>query len=87
VRSQDLDRVNLFRQVLLAEEHMNYAVTDGLQAYDREGLGVDFTALRPSMLLRVEVMSTDLAVEWAAAEEAYHHWLVRPSALSPFHPD
>jgi hypothetical protein len=70
VRSQGLDRVEVFRQELLAEERVNHAVTDFMQGQDGERLGVGFMSLLPPILLRVEVMARRRAVERAAAERA-----------------
>jgi hypothetical protein len=70
VRSQGFDRVEVLRQVLLAEERVNHAVTNFMQGQDGELFGVGFVTLLPPILLRVEVMACHLAVEWATAEGA-----------------
>jgi hypothetical protein len=69
VRSQCLDRVEVFRQVLLAEERMNHSVADFTHADDGERFGVGFVTLLPPALLGVKVMARDLAIEQAAAYE------------------
>jgi hypothetical protein len=70
VSSQYLDCIKVLRQMLLAEERMNHAMTALLQPYDGELLGVDFVAFHPPILMGVEVVSHHLAVEQATVEGA-----------------
>jgi hypothetical protein len=84
VRSQGLDRVEVFGKVSLAEERMNHAVTDFVQAHDGECTGMEFVAFFPAVLLGVEVMARDFAVERATAEGAQDRLRVGHMILPPF---
>ena len=70
MRPQGLDRIEMLRKILFAEERMNHAMTDFMQAQDGKGFGVRFVFLLLPVLLRIEVMSRHLAIEWATAEGA-----------------
>jgi hypothetical protein len=76
VRSQGLDRVEVFRQELLAEERVNHAVTDFMQGQDRELFGVSFVAFLSPVFLGVEVMARHRATKRAVTEGARDRWRV-----------
>jgi hypothetical protein len=84
VCAQRLDRIEVLRQILLAEERMNHAMTDFMQAYDGELFGVDFVAFLPPILLGVEVMLRHLTVERATAEGTSDTLYVSHMRAPPF---
>src|SRR5215510_5398179 len=68
VRPQRFNRIEMLCQILFTEERMNHAMTDFMQAQDGKGFGMRFVFLLLPVLLRIEVMSRHLAIEWATAE-------------------
>ena len=82
--AQRLDRIEVLRQILLAEERMNHAMTDFMQAYDGEGFGVRVVFLLLPVLLSIEVMSRHLAIEWATAEGTSDTLYVSHMLAPPF---
>jgi hypothetical protein len=84
VCAQRLDRIEVLRQILLAEERMNHAMTDFMQAYDGELFGVDFVAFLPPILLGEEVMLRHLTVERAMAEGTSDTLYVSHMLAPPF---
>jgi hypothetical protein len=63
---------------------MNHAVTDSMQAHDRELFGASFATFLPPIFLRVKVVVRHLAVERTTAEGA-SDWLYVGHMLSPFY--
>jgi hypothetical protein len=71
LRPQGVNGIQALHQVALAEERMNHAVTDFMQAHDRKLIGLGFIRLFLAILLGVQVMARHGAIKRAATKGAY----------------